>query len=596
MWPFAHGRRSLRASWLALVLCCAALSPAQDTSEPSTTSQPPPTTSLATVHGLVRNAATGSPIPRALVRVEGDAIAGALTDGDGRFELPGLPTGPQELSVIKPGFVDEFAAAARSRVETEPSEFAHNVIVTAEMPDVVFAMEPLNAIRGQILLSSGEPAQSIGVTLSKQTVEDGRLAWRTGPHTSTNADGIFRFGGLSDGTYVVYTEPAMESESASVFVAPASASNLERSGYPAQFYPQAHDLATAARIQLTGGETAEADLSLTLEPFHEVTATALFPGNREPRNTASGLPSVSYSARLSDQQGHPLPYTPQYDQATHSVQALLPDGNYSLALTAEALRVTPNERGGLSIGRDPTHFVGSVNFSVATHGINNLRIPLAAVRSNPVQVNLIRSGAPQTDGGPDRSDAVLLTLTDAGGSNGDGMVSTYAEGSVSESLSTTYTQPGSYWVHTNLHDKRFCEGSLMAGGANLGREPLVLGLTGPTEPLILTLRDDCASLTLSLPAALTALVAGEEPFYTVYVVPEFDSTTDVIPQTLRASTGGTITLHSLTPGTYHVYAFTKPIALAYHDRDVLAKLPNPGQEIELAPGEKANLVLEVPQQ
>ena len=86
---------------------------------------------------------------------------------------------------------------------------------------------------------------------------------------------------------------------------------------------------------------------------------------------------------------------------------------------------------------------------------------------------------------------------------------------------------------------------------------------------------------------------GEEPFYTVYVVPDFDSTEDVIPQTLRSSSGGTATLEGLTPGSYHVYIFDKPVALAYHDRATMDTLPNAGQAIYLAPLANANLVLEV---
>src|SRR5260221_668198 len=62
------------------------------------------------VHGLVKNAATGEPLPRALVRIEGDSVTGTLTDGDGRFEMHGVPTGPQAFQVIKPGFGDPAAA------------------------------------------------------------------------------------------------------------------------------------------------------------------------------------------------------------------------------------------------------------------------------------------------------------------------------------------------------------------------------------------------------------------------------------------------------------------------------------------------------
>ena len=137
--------------------------------------------------------------------------------------------------------------------------------------------------------------------------------------------------------------------------------------------------------------------------------------------------------------------------------------------------------------------------------------------------------------------------------------------------------------------------SFTAGGANLGREPLVVGRSGPSAPLSLTLRDDCAGLTLALPASLAGPVAGEEPFYTVYVVPDFNSTSDVVPQTLRPSSGATVTLEGLTPGGYHVYSFATPVALEYRNPEALAALPNPGQAVTLSPGTTSNLVVEAPE-
>jgi hypothetical protein len=87
--------------------------------------------------------------------------------------------------------------------------------------------------------------------------------------------------------------------------------------------------------------------------------------------------------------------------------------------------------------------------------------------------------------------------------------------------------------------------------------------------------------------------AGEELYYVVYTVPDFDSTEDVIPQTLRLSTGGRITLTGLTPGNYHVFTFNHPVALEYRNPSVLAGLR--GQAITLAPGAEADLTLEEPQ-
>ena len=550
---------------------------------------------MAVLHGVVRNAA-GEPLPRTLVRIDGDASSGALTDGDGRFEIPGVPAGPQEIEVIKPGFLDETAEVAGAGMWENTHEYAHNVMVAAEMPDVVFAMYPTNALRGVIQLSTGDPAQGIGVVLLRQAVENGRKVWEVAAKTKSNIEGRYRFGGLADGLYAIYNDPAMDSEPASNLVETGSAANVIRSGYPSQFYPETRDLAGAAKIRLSGGEQAEADLALTLEPFQSVTATVLLPGGKPGRDGASGM---VFSVLVTDAQGHQLPYAAQYDEATHTAQALLPDGSYTMVLSAlsrPGLELAGAGSAFSNTGRDA--FAGSVDFSVNGHAVTKLRIPLAAIADNSIQVNLIGSAGTgvQAGAGDERARGVMISVSQAGGWIGDGMMGNYAEGSLSGPLESQFTPPGAYWAHTSIADRRFCEGSLTAGGANLGREPLTLGLTGSSAPLSLTLRGDCASLTITLPAEKTIPIAGKEPFYTVYAVPDFASTTDVVPLTLRPSTGGKVTLTGLTPGSYHVYSFDKPVVLAYRDAAALEALPNPGQAVTLSPGSESTLVLEVAEQ
>ena len=600
----AAGRCTLRFGraprCLSLLFFFPALLPAQQLDPPATESVPPSNARL-NVHGVVLNAASGEPLPRALVRLTGDGSAGTLTDGEGRYELPDIPLGPQQFEIIKPGFLDETAEASEA-AGGDTRDFAHTVIVAPEMPDVVFRMAPANSIHGQVQLSTGDTAQGIEITLLRQTVQSGRLVWQLvlpgATTTRTNADGAYRFGGLADGTYVVYSAPAMDNESGGMLVYPSSARNMERSGYASQFYPEARDLAGAAKIHLHGGEQAEANLSLTLEPFHAVMAKAFLSGGRTAQEFTPDQPGTTFSAVVTDSQGHQLPYVAQYDQATRTVQALLPDGNYVLVVTAGRPTLAVRRGGMATTLRDEGPFTGAVEFSVAGHAVTDLRIALANARSNPVQVNLARTGtqtngpSPSTDG----LDSVFLTLTQTGGWIGDGMVSTFAVGSYAGPLNTSFAQPGTYWVHTNLADKQVCEGSLTSGGTNLAREPLTLGISGSSAPVTLNLRDDCAHLTLTLPAATAGSGTGEEPFYTVYVVPDFDTTEDVIVQTLRPSTGGKATLIGLTPGNYHVYVFAVPVALAYHDRATLNALPNAGQAINLGPSADASLVLEVPNQ
>ncbi len=552
------------------------------------------------VHGVVLNSASGEPLPRALVRLTGDRSAGALTDGEGRYELPDIPLGPQQFEIIKPGFLDETAEASAA-AGGDTRDFAHTVIVVPEMPDVVFKMAPANSIHGQVQLSTGDTAQGIEITLLRQTVQSGRLIWQLvlpgATTTRTNADGAYRFGGLADGTYVLYSAPAMESEP-DALVYRNSAHTMDRGGYASQFYPEARDLAGAAKIHLHGGEQAEANLALTLEPFHAVVATAYLPGGRTAQEFTPDQPGTTFSAVMTDSQGHQLPYVAQYDQATRTVQALLPDGNYVLVVTAGRPTLVVRRGRTATALRDEGPFTGAVEFSVAGHAVTNLRIALANAHSNLVAVNLARTST-QTNGpspGADGGDSVFLTVSQTGGWIGDGMVSTFAIGSFAGPLNTSFAQPGTYWVHTNLADKHVCESSLTAGGSNLAREPLTLGISGSSPPVTLNLRDDCARLTLTLPATAAGSGNGEEPFYTVYVVPDFDTTEDVITQTLRPSTGGKAIWEGLTPGSYHVYVFDKPVALAYHDRATLNALPNAGQAIDLGPSADASLVLEVPNQ
>jgi hypothetical protein len=160
---------------------------------------------------------------------------------------------------------------------------------------------------------------------------------------------------------------------------------------------------------------------------------------------------------------------------------------------------------------------------------------------------------------------------------------------------TLSAQPGSYWLSANMPHMDLCAGPLTAGSVNLAREPLVLSLAAAPPPMELTLRDDCATLALTLPAAQAAFLPGEEPFYTVYVVPDFDTAQDIPPMAVHPSSGPTLKVDGLTPGSYHVYIFDSPVHLEYRNPAALAALPNPGQQVALSAGTTANLMLEAPE-
>lgn len=586
------------AAWVLCLLLMATeavRATAQDGSQQPGQAAPAVEPSRATLHGIVHNAATGEPLARALVQIEGDADTGTLTDGEGRFEIPGVPVGPQTIRVAKPGFRDRPYATEEGSLQAEGP--AHSVLVAAPMPDLNFALTPNCAIRGHIELSTGDPADGITAVLLKQVVRFGRAVWTMEASSRTNGEGGYRFGNLPDGVYAVYTLPALESESAVNVVAAGSAANVTRSGYPTVFYPDARELAGASRIQVSNGAQVDANFQLALEPFYTVTAVGAAEGDAAPGKAAA---QGGYTAVVMDAAGHPLPYTAQYDDATHSLQASLPDGTYQLVVRGFQSPTAFENGVAISFGRGNRRagaVAGAVTFTVSGHALAGLRIPLSAPQTATVHLRLLHNADAATSSAMNATNAnelVNLNIDPAGGIPQNSFESIWSMDSGTDTI-TFSAQPGTYWLSAFLPRKGVCAGAFNAGSFNGAREPLTLSLAAANPPMEFTLRDDCATLALTLPPTLATFLPGDEPFYTVYLVPDFDTVQDIPPMTMHPSSGATLNLDSLTPGSYRVYVFDTPVHLEYRNPAALAALPNAGQQVTLTAGASTNLMLEVPE-
>lgn len=578
-----RGVRRTAQSALLVVMAASTVHPssAQQQAQPQSLDH-----TLASLHGMVRDAVTGEGVPRALVRVEGDSATGALTDGDGRFSIPNLPVGPEQLSIVKPGYLDFSRAMTSAAGSSNAGPFlyaapngGHNVMVAADMPEVVFTLSPTGAIRGQVELSSGDSAQGIALSLAHRVVQQGRDVWQSMAVTKVGSDGSFRFGGLADGDYALYSAPAMDND---LDEASGPAGAGQRYGFAAYYYPDAREPSGLSAIHVAAGQQAQANLTLSLEPFQPVNATVSFP-----QGVFAGM-GMEFSAVVTDSAGRQLPYTAQFDTESHSARVELPDGNYTLLITAN-----PRNRGNGPLEQHSAGVLsGSVDFAVADRPIPNLRCVLSPIPSSPVEVTVIYNTGQAI--GPGQ--LALVTVSSAQGWVDDSMVSEFASGHGPGAMAATYTRPGSYWVSMHAQQHGFCEAALTAGGANLAREPLVIGASGSSLPMQLTLRDDCASLEVSLPETDSSITAGDEQSYTVYVVPDFDSTADVQRVTLRSSTGGSMTVPDLAPGNYHVYTFAGSVEFAYHNADARAAMSSRAQAVTLSPAATASLDVKVPTQ
>ena len=387
----------------------------------------------ATVHGIVRNGATGEPVARALVRIEGDAQAGSLTDNQGRFEIPDIPVGPQAVSVEKPGFRDRPAGASEA-AEAEAVGPAHSVMVAVSMPDLEFTLDPTSVIHGQVELSTGEPGDQIELSLLRRVVSDGRGIWQIAGVTKTRSDGSFRFAGLPDGVYALYTEPSVEGD---LDTTPGSVDSGTHWGYASVFYPDARNPSGAAQIALKAGEETEVTLTLAREAFQTVTVAVDLPQGAQM--------IANLSATVMDSAGHDLAYRARFNSAKNSVQAILPDGSYSMLMTTTAQ--SENLHFGSPERTSPMATIaGTANFVVAGRALSE-RVKLGVPQPSPVELNLERSEASAQAADSTQHGEILVTVSPAEGWVDNGIVSAYGRGSLPGPLEAEYTPPGSYWAN-----------------------------------------------------------------------------------------------------------------------------------------------------
>ena len=566
-------------AWMLPLAFAPMYAPAQDAApQLSTPESGPP----VTLRGVVTNEVTGSPLARVKVEIFGNPVHAALTDGEGRFEFHNVARGAQNIQVRKPGF--------ERRNDPEAGDTPLTVHVTDPMPELNIALQPLNAIYGHITLSTGVPAQGVGINLLRQISDDGRQRWNQVDSHSAAPDGSFRFYGMSDGTYLLQTQPEFDNNRAT---APACAAGApaEIPGYAAVFSNSVTAIASAAPVTASGGQGAEVNVALTQTKFYRVQVTvAHAPGGQ-----------WRLMQTLLDSFGQEVDY-PVHAEKDQSLCVYLPNGSYTLMVQA-------SQEGGLEaaqmrIGREgrvigapranPDSLAGVLEFAVDGRAPGNLHVALTQAGATPVHVHFSPAPPKPAQPGKDDSDAFagnLMTFA-VQRVNDIGMNSEQAS-SVNDNDITNWeldtVAPGSYWVSASVSRNGVCMGSVTSGGQSLARVPWAARNTGTGSPIDVELRTDCAKLEVSIPVTMVA-ENGQGAVY-VYAVPEFDSVDGLSATQIDIFGERTAKLDDLTPGRYRVYAFRSQRSIPFHVPGALDRL-GAGQEVTLEPGGSSTLTLE----
>ncbi len=521
------------------------------------------------VRGTVVNAVTGQPIGRALVYSPDNRYA-MFTDGEGHFEFT-LPKAAAEnggvtfsmgnmgsltwLMARRPGFLEDLNG--NRQVEVSPGT------------EVTIPLMPEALIKGRVALPAADPARGINVELFSRQVQDGSPRWVQKNSARTNSEGEFRFAELEPGTYKVLTREWMDNDPE------GAVPGGQRHGFPPMYFPSATDFASASTIQLTGGQTFEADMSLLRQPYYPVTIPA---ANIE----QNGGMNITVSPQGQRGPGYSL----GYNAAKHVIEGQLPNGKY----------LVEGE-----IFRPDSSASGSVNLTVAGAPAEGPAMVLARNSSIPVNVKeeftsqvtaprIVVAGGRMTSVHSPRGDAQIIAepMDDFGSQRRTFL--RHPEGANDDSLVLDLA-PGRYWLRVTPFRGYVASASME--GTDLLREPLVV-VPGASTPIEITMRDDNAELEGTLTGISAGLAdsgdSSQRGF--MYCIPLPDSSGQFLE--IHTASDGKFDVRSVAPGIYRVIAFNRQQHdIPYRDPEAMKAYEAKGQIVHFAPGQKVTLQLEI---
>jgi len=243
---------SAERQWCAAILLAASAALAQQPTQPAAD----PAT--ASIEGRVLDAATGEPIRKAEVELNGVAAQGgeqtyltAGTDTSGRFAFRALPPGTYWLDARHPGYA--VATEAGAEVTLPFGERKSGIEIR---------LSPRGSIGGKVVDEFGAPVANCPVNALEPRSQGGRHTLRVGGSAATNDRGEYLIQGLDQGRYYVSVRCDSELEAPHGLM-PARDPLKPSLVYAPQFYPDAPDASAATRLKVTPGtETQGVDFQV----------------------------------------------------------------------------------------------------------------------------------------------------------------------------------------------------------------------------------------------------------------------------------------------------------------------------------------------
>jgi hypothetical protein len=510
------------------------------------------------VRGIVENSVTHQPIARALVSAMDESV---FTDNEGRFELH-LHKGIAQITAKRPGYGGQ------------GSFTGHMVDVGPDMPEFNFGLVPSATISGHVTVSGSEGGDGINFLAYRKTLQGGHAQWAQVSMATTNSEGIFKLLQLqAPGSYVLCSSISIDR--GDTFVR-----HSITYGYPSLCFPGVTDLASATPLSLEAGQQIDLEIALPRQRFYPASITVL--------NRPQGQ---SIPVQIFDPGGRPMNFGTQWNNQTGTATAQLPNGSYyAIAQT---------------FGK--TSLYGRVDFKVADQPVPGLTLTLLPLLPLTVDIhrdfttpdggNRLSSGWPAGNADPVAPLGLSLFPADGTTQGAFGGNLRRPEGSSGSNLLEMDARPGRYWVQASPFEGYVS--SITSGGADLTREPLLIGPGNAAAPIEITLRNDVGSIvcTVNRPPTTTGTpshASGELNITMVYAFPA-SSDSRGIPEMPRVGTNttGPVSIPNLAPGSYRVVALDFAPGLLTGDPDEIAKLRELGKAVTVEPGSATSVSVDL---
>ena len=503
-----------------------------------------------TIAGVVVDAVTGAPVPRAeLWTFAKNAEMKIIAGEDGRFRFAALETGKYRLYGQAQGYVQEGY--------DQHGAFFTGIVVGAGLDSehLVFRLHPQAVIQGRITDDHGDAVRHASVLLFASSNARGMRARGVQLQTQTDDLGEYRFAHLLAGKYYVavqaqpwYAQPGLTWRNESM----QSGSSFQRIKvklnptldvvYPVTFYPGVLNERSATELNVTAGSREEANIQLQAVPSVHVILTNLPVDEKDSNNFGVGANQEIFGSLAAGFPAVSGPISPgEYEIAG------LPPGEITFTISQGA---NPQEAPRM--------------FSANVSGDNTLDVAASTVASANV------SGRVQQSGNADMQEAEL-TIT--GEDNRTASTKLRKDGT----FSFASVQAGTYKPYIAFPQGAQYVQQVAASGAKVhGRQVTLDGIH--EAQLTITLARGVGQLTG------TAQLDGKPKVGAmVLLVPESGENIEDDSRMDQSDSDGTFALREILPGKYRLMAIDDGWDLEWANPAVLKPFRENAQIFEIVP-------------